>query len=62
MTEYNLPFTTQHVEDVIFIGKKKMITLEYIFYDGSVNDQGQTKYTKLKKCHKREYVDENLEN
>lgn len=44
-TEQEFPFTTQHIEDVIFVGKKKLISLEYIFYDG----REKTQYTKLKK-------------
>ena len=58
MTEYSLPFTSQHVEDVVFVGNRRMITLEYIFYDGQVDENGHTKYTKLKKTPKHEYIED----
>lgn len=45
MTQFSLPFTTHHIEDVIFVGKRRLITLEYIFYDG----RDRTKYSKLRK-------------
>ena len=44
MTEFNLPFTAQHIEDVIFVQKKEIITLESIFY----NRSDDSKYSKLK--------------
>ena len=44
MTEHEFPYSKQNIEAVIFVGKSKMISLEYIFYDKKTH----TKFAKLK--------------
>lgn len=36
-TEINMPYSMMKVEDAMFVNKKQMVALEYIFYD---TDQG----------------------
>jgi hypothetical protein len=41
-TENNYPFTIQQMEDVMFIDEKRVVALEYIFY------QSREDYRKIK--------------
>lgn len=45
-TETNLPFTIQQVEDVMFVDERRLVSLEYIFY------QKDGEYRKIK--HQKE--------
>ena len=36
-TEFSVPYTIMQVEDVIFVNEKKLIALEYIFYNKEGN-------------------------
>ena len=40
--EFSLPYTIMQIEDVMFIDEKKMVALEYIFY------QKKSKYSRLR--------------
>ena len=59
VTEFNLPFTSQQIEDVIFVGPKEIVTLEHIFY----RTGSEATYFKLKKLDVMdEYGDDDLSN
>lgn len=61
-TENNMPFTLQQVEDIIFVSDRKLISLEYIFYQQQGNyheidkpydyyHQKQVSYEEMTKHH-----------
>ena len=45
-TEFSLPYTIMTMEDVIFVDETKLVSLEYIFYqgDGAYSSLQETEY------------------